>query len=90
MPRTTKDGTSFWEDTINILQDEVRDIRQFVIAQESPRPYGSEKVSAEEQRLTHSLMDGRQLYGFLKQQNASLSSAVKYVQRMHKTSERRS
>ena len=87
MPKATKDGTSFWEDTINILQNEVRDIRQFVIAQEAPRPYGSEVVPLKEQAMAHSLMDGGQLYQFLKEQNASLPSAVKYVQRMRKASE---
>jgi len=87
MPRGT-DGTSFWEDVHRISSEEFAEMGKFLMQSEAPRPFGSEKVSEEEQRLTFSLMQDNPdaLYQFFKEQGASFESAVKYVQRMRKLS----
>ena len=85
MPKAT-DGTSFWEQVYKISSEEFADMGKFLIASEAPRPFGSEKVSPEEEDLTYSLMreDPEALFNFFAEQGASFESAVKYVQRMRK------
>ena len=55
MPKPT-DGTSFWEQVYKISSEEFADMGEFLIANESPRPFGSEKVPPKEEDLTYTLM----------------------------------
>ena len=77
-------GTDFWESVVKSAAEEMRDAIKYLLAQEAPRPLGSERVSEKEQALTYSLMrdNPEALHAFFVEQNASFDSAVKYVRKM--------
>jgi len=86
MAKASKDPTSFWEDVYKVSSEEFAAMGKFLIANEAPRPFGSEKVPPEEEDMTYSLMreDPEALFQFFTEQGASFESAVKYVARMRK------
>ena len=78
------DGTGFWEDLHATVSEEFAEMSKWLLKTEAPRPFGSEKVSEEEQVATYALMrdDPEALSQFFTENNMKFETAVKWVQKM--------
>jgi len=84
MDKPINSGVDFWEQVAKVASEEFADMAKHVMKTEAPRPFGSEKVSADEQHMTYQLLkdDPDGLFRFFAENQMKFETAVKWIAEM--------